>query len=191
MKVMPYVDPWSGFIFCNVRSLQMRIIGIWQSAPPLEVHSTGLLLTLVFFTSAFNAPTPPRSPADIPSTSSMIKHVLLSMRMPPAAVVLCHQPTLLALYSGHTWTPLPAKKPSSDVLSMLVEFCRSALTSGHGVRNDQLRSASCSARHLRSAPAGCTRPAWRLDALMSFYRYLADPISRLPERCPSRPCQAF
>jgi hypothetical protein len=33
------------------------------------------VLTLVFLIRTFNAPTPPLSPADIPSTSSMIKHV--------------------------------------------------------------------------------------------------------------------
>ena len=36
--------------------------------------------TLVFLINAFKAPTPPRSPADIPSTSSMIKQVLWSTR---------------------------------------------------------------------------------------------------------------
>ena len=32
LKVMPNVDPCKGFIFCRVRSLQMRIIGIYPSA---------------------------------------------------------------------------------------------------------------------------------------------------------------
>lgn len=42
--------------------------------------------TFVFLISAFKAPTPPRSPADIPSTSSMIRHVLSVMVTPSAFV---------------------------------------------------------------------------------------------------------
>lgn len=42
--------------------------------------------TLVFLIKAFNAPTPPRSPADIPSTSSMIRQ-LLSVIWTPATFV--------------------------------------------------------------------------------------------------------
>lgn len=44
-----------GFIFCVDLSLQIAMIG-----------------TLVFLMNALSAPTPPRSPADIPSTSSII-----------------------------------------------------------------------------------------------------------------------
>ena len=43
-------------------------------------------LTRVFFINAFNAPTPPRSPPDIPSTSSMIKTVLSVILNPATAV---------------------------------------------------------------------------------------------------------
>lgn len=46
--------------------------------------------TFVFLTSAFIAPTPPRSPPDIPSTSSMIRHVLWVIAT-PVAVVFCVQ----------------------------------------------------------------------------------------------------
>jgi len=40
--------------------------------------------TRVFLIKAANAPTPPRSPADIPSTSSMIKHDLEEISTPTA-----------------------------------------------------------------------------------------------------------
>jgi len=42
--------------------------------------------TFVFLISAFKAPTPPRSPADMPSTSSMMRHVLSVMVTPSAFV---------------------------------------------------------------------------------------------------------
>jgi len=85
LNVIPYVVVWIGFIFCRVRSLQIRIIGIYYQPRLSQIIPR---LTFVFLIKAFRAPTPPRSPADIPSTSSMIKHVLLSTRIPPTAVVL-------------------------------------------------------------------------------------------------------
>lgn len=45
-------------------------------------------LTLVFLINVFKAPTPPLSPADIPSTSSIIKQVLESI-FNPAAFISC------------------------------------------------------------------------------------------------------
>ena len=46
-----------------------------------------MVLTLDFLMSATNAPTPPLSPADIPSTSSMMRQ-LLSLMLTPAAFVV-------------------------------------------------------------------------------------------------------
>lgn len=74
----------SGFIFGRLLSLAMQMIGIF-----------------VFFMSAFSAPTPPRSPPLIPSTSSI---------------------TMTAFWPATGWPsncffdPDP-KKPSSEVLS--------------------------------------------------------------------------
>ena len=43
--------------------------------------------TFVFLIKAFRAPTPPRSPADMPSTSSMIRTDLSVISTPEASVV--------------------------------------------------------------------------------------------------------
>lgn len=84
-KAMLKVVLYSGFIFCRLRSLQMRIMGILPVSYGLLDHSR---LTFVFLINPFKAPTPPRSPADIPSTSSMIKQVLWLILTPSITVVL-------------------------------------------------------------------------------------------------------
>jgi hypothetical protein len=101
-KVMLNVVLCRGFIFCNVRSLQIRIIGLCdvRQSPSKSVPAQrtsrrerpSCLLkdarpTLVFLISTLRAPTPPRSPADIPSTSSMMRQVFEST-LTPATVVL-------------------------------------------------------------------------------------------------------
>ena len=55
----------------------------------LKIAGDFTTLTRVFFNKPFNAPTPPRSPADIPSTSSIIRQVRGSIRTSPITVVLC------------------------------------------------------------------------------------------------------
>lgn len=64
----------SGFNFCAPRSLAIQIMGTYNSTSALGFAGFGWgRRTWVFLIRAANAPTPPRSPADIPSTSSMIK----------------------------------------------------------------------------------------------------------------------
>lgn len=75
----------SGFNFCAPRSLAIQMIGTYNfaSAPDSVMFSWGRQ-TWVFLIRAANAPTPPRSPPDIPSTSSMIKHELEVISAPAA-----------------------------------------------------------------------------------------------------------
>ena len=65
----------SGFNFCAPRSLAIQMIGTYNQISALDcVGLSWGKQTWVFLIRAANAPTPPRSPPDIPSTSSMIKH---------------------------------------------------------------------------------------------------------------------
>jgi hypothetical protein len=70
----------------------MQMMGIWRRDGVsvniiFQRHENGKTGTLVFLIKALSAPTPPLSPADIPSTSSMIKHVLSVTGTPAAFVV--------------------------------------------------------------------------------------------------------
>lgn len=84
-------------------------------------------LTLVFLTSAFIAPTPPRSPPDMPSTSSIIRHVLWVIAT-PETVVDCQRGgqrdereyQQASKKARARRTPVPFIQPSTEVLSMLV-----------------------------------------------------------------------
>ena len=95
----------NGFIFGFDLSLQMAMIGI-----------------LDFLMRAFSAPTPPRSPADIPSTSSMI---ITDLRLiDGSALPSCHaasQRRFVASREVRERTPSEVlKKPERLVLSTLV-----------------------------------------------------------------------
>jgi hypothetical protein len=78
--------------------------------------------TFVFLISAFKAPTPPWSPADMPSTSSMMRHIL-SVMVTPRAFVAWHThhsastPTISKMH-----TSFPPIHPSNDRLLMFMPF---------------------------------------------------------------------
>lgn len=83
-------------------------------------------LTLVFLMRTLRAPTPPRSPPDMPSTSSMIRQLRLLTWMPAAAESCAtHTPSDLPLALEMYWPTImlpPENQPSNEELSMLVAF---------------------------------------------------------------------
>src|SRR3569833_2934418 len=79
MNFISHTTESNGFIFCSLRSLQMRMRG-----------------TSVFLQNFARATMPPRSPADMPSTSSMMRTVFF--------------------LATSTFFPSPAKNPSKEVL---------------------------------------------------------------------------
>lgn len=85
LKVKLKVVFCRGFIFGAVRSFAIQIIGTCDSVNNW-LQDTKIIFTLVFLISPFSAPTPPLSPADIPSTSSMIRTVRPVISIPATFV---------------------------------------------------------------------------------------------------------
>jgi len=99
-------DIEDSFILSEAKIQRARLEGLhlWQIPVVSDANDRDLMIlnqtrrawsghdkrTLVFFISAANAPTPPRSPADIPSTSSMMRHDLSVIAMPAAFVACGH-----------------------------------------------------------------------------------------------------
>ncbi len=76
----------NGLSFMAFRSLAMQMMGIYEGINQGDRFEKASQVTLVFLIKALRAPTPPLSPPDIPSTSSMMRHDLSVMAIPAAFV---------------------------------------------------------------------------------------------------------
>lgn len=77
--------PKSRFLNGNLHVVDVSDFNFFAPAS-LAMHIMGILVLLI---GAFNAPTPPRSPADIPCTPSMMRHVRFVVVTPRALVFCC------------------------------------------------------------------------------------------------------
>lgn len=82
--------------FCAPLSFAMQMIGIYIQSSVVSELIGYMVSTFVFLINASNAPTPPLSPADIPSTSSIIRQVLSVIGMPATFVAYKASRTVFA-----------------------------------------------------------------------------------------------
>lgn len=136
-NVMLNVTPISGFSFWAPRSFAMQMTGIF-----------------VFLIRATRAPTPPRSPPAMPSTSSMMRHDL-SVMTTPAAFVFCGSPSAQyfvdrSMYLADLATGHPSiQRRIHDVRVVLPKT--SVKTHRYAKEVHTPRRASYFVRHLHSA----------------------------------------